>query len=176
MKNKTRKLPALSQAIRRLRKVTGKSQEAFAQEAEIASMTLSRYENGVVPRDRRVLARLRAIAADAGCNVEEQLFFDAAMALPGGPSRFESSVMVPSHTPLQWRLMQAGRIAMNFFPDVARAMEEAARPALDLVDQIMAEEALGERKVSVQFYRDLETKLDELAARKIFQIKKEGKQ
>jgi transcriptional regulator with XRE-family HTH domain len=173
---KPRKLPPVCQAIRNVRKVTGKSQEAFAQDIECASMTLSRFENGVVPRDRAVLGRLRAVAADAGCSLEEKVFFDALMALPGGPSRFESSVMIPTHTPLQWRLMQAARIAMNFFPDVAVAMQEAGRPALDLVDEIMTEAALGERNVSVQFYRDLEIKLDALAARKIFQMKKEGNQ
>jgi transcriptional regulator with XRE-family HTH domain len=172
----TRKMPAVCLAIRAVRAKTGKSQEVFAQEIEIASMTLSRYERGVVPRDRAVLGRLRAVAADAGCVIEEQVFYDALMALPGGPSRFEPTVMVPAFTPLQWRLMQAARIAMNFFPDVARAMEEAARPALDLVDEIMAEAAAGDRRVSVQFYANLETKLDELAARKIFQIKRESAQ
>jgi hypothetical protein len=98
------------------------------------------------------------------------------MALPGGPSRFEPSVLIPTYTPFQWRLMQAARIAMNFFPDVARAMEEAAGPALDLVDEIMADAAMGERKVSVQFYNNLETQLDERAARKVFEhkFKKEG--
>jgi transcriptional regulator with XRE-family HTH domain len=171
-----RKLPALCEAIRRARRGTGKTQQEFAADIGVATMTLSRYERGDVPRDRAILGRLRAVAADAGCVVEEQLFFDALMALPGGPPRFEPSVMIPTHTPAQWRLMQAARIAMNFFPDMARAIEEAARPALDLVDEIMEGAALGERRVSVQFYADLESKLDELAARKIFQIKKKGKQ
>ena len=176
-KNKlSRKLRRVCIAIRTVRQATGKTQEAFAAEIEIAAMTLSRYERGDLPRGRAVLGRLRAVAADAGCAVEERLFFDTLMAMPHGPSRFESSVMIPTFTPQQWRFMQIARVAQTFSPDVAREIERIAAREADLVDEVMQEAALGERNVSVQFYRDLETKLDALAARKLFPWKfdKEG--
>jgi transcriptional regulator with XRE-family HTH domain len=179
-KNKTkrsRNLPAVCQSIRNLRKKTGQSQEDLARDLELTSMSLSRYETGVtIPRSRTTLNRLVAIAFDAGCLVEEDVFRQAAMALPGGPSRFEPSVMVASYSPLEWRLMQAARIALAYFPDVGRAIEQAAGPALDLVDEILADAALGERKVTAQFYANLETQLNQRAAQKLFKDKftKEG--
>jgi transcriptional regulator with XRE-family HTH domain len=177
-KTKTsRKLPALCEAIRRVRKATGKSQPVFAEEVEVSPMTLSRYERGDSPRRREVLNRLAAIAWEHGCTVEEQLFRDASMALPQGPFRFEPSLKVPVYSPHQWRLMQAIRIAQAYFPDEARAAEQALGVSLDLVDEILADAAVGERKVTEQLYSDLEARLNELAARKVFKdhFTKEGK-
>jgi transcriptional regulator with XRE-family HTH domain len=171
------KTPVLCELISGLRRKTKMSQQNLAALLEISAMSLSRYENGLEPKSRRILSRLAAVAADAGLNVEEKVFRDAALALPGGSSRFEPSIMMPTYSPLEWRLMQASRIALSYFPDVARDIEQAAGPALDLVDEILADAALGEGRPTAQFYSNLETQLNERAARKLFKdhFTKEGK-
>jgi transcriptional regulator with XRE-family HTH domain len=164
-------------AIRNLRKKTGQSQAQLAQDLELTNMSLSRYENGTtIPRSRTTLNRLAAVAAEAGATVEEELFRQAALALPGGPSRFEEGLAVPVYSPLEWRLMQGIRIAQSFFPDEARAAERELGASLDVVDEILADAALGERKVTTAFYIQLEGQLNQRAAQKLFKDKftKEG--
>jgi transcriptional regulator with XRE-family HTH domain len=176
--NRARRLPAVSQAIRNLRKRTGQTQADLSRDLEISSMSLSRYELGLtIPRSRTTLNRLAAVAADAGATVEEELFRQAALALPGGPSRFEEGFTVPVYSPLEWRLMQGIRLAQAHFPEEARAAEQALGMSLDVVDEILADAALGERKVTTQFYAKLESQLNERAAQKIFKDKftREGK-
>jgi len=172
-----RNLNALCEAVRAVRRASGKSQESFSQLAEISSQTLSRFERGQPPRSRDVLNRLAAVAFDLGCTIEEEVFRQASLALPGGPSRFESSINVPTHTPIQWRLMQGIRIAQAYFPQEAAAAERELARSLELVDEIIADTAAGDRKVTTQFYANLESELNERAARKLFQDKftKEGK-
>ena len=131
---KSKELPQLCVAVKRVREALGESQEKFAQRTGIASMTVSRFERGkLVPREYRVVRALWEAAADAGLDHETRLF-DSVLADTPAPS------WPSTKYPLQeWRLMQAARIAVRFyrFHEQALAIEKAAAPALALVDQIL---------------------------------------
>jgi transcriptional regulator with XRE-family HTH domain len=171
-------LPPLCRAVRRIREATGWSQEQMAQHTRIASQTISRFELGKqVPRDMAVLLQLREAAAASSCAAEEKLFQEALIEQSGSLPRhvIEPSIVIQTYRPHVWRLMQAARIAIDFFPETARAMEKAAGPALDLVDEIFGEVATeGTNFSAPNFYSDLETRLSELAARKLFQQFQKG--
>jgi transcriptional regulator with XRE-family HTH domain len=169
---RARKPPALCLAIQTLRKKTGLTQADFSRDLEVSSMSLSRYETGItIPRSRTTLNRLAAVAAEAGATVEEEVFRQAAMALPGGPSKFQEGLTVPVYTPLEWRLMQGIRLAQAYFPEEAKAAEQVLGMSLDVVDEILADAALGERRLTSQVYAQIESQLNERAAQKLFKDK-----
>jgi transcriptional regulator with XRE-family HTH domain len=173
-----REKPALCVAVRRIREIAGWSQERMAQETGIASQTISRFELGKqVPRDSKVLMKLREAAADAGLDAESQLFNDALNEQSGDwPSAEPGATMTPNfYTPRQWRLMQIGKIAAVFSPDIAASMEQAGGPFTALVDEVIAAAPTG-GPMDSDFYYRLENRVYELATQRAFQIlKKEGK-
>jgi hypothetical protein len=140
-----------------------------------------------VPRDDRVLLRLAKAAADAGLVDEEKLFrrvvrssdIDLIEESPRGTmvkqykTSKSKSYELKTYRPNEWRLMQAARIAVNFFPDTVHAIEQAAGPALELVDKIMATATIDDQ-IDGYFYDFLEQLLSVLAARQQFEnLKKE---
>lgn len=169
-----RDVPEICAAVRRIRQVAGWSQERMARETGIASQTISRFELGKqVPRQSEVLRSLIDAAGDAGLVDEEQLFTAALAERESWPGSERPSPRITNetYTPHEWRLMQTARIAINYFPETVHLIEEAAAPALELVDQIMAS-AGTEGQLDARFYRDLEQQLSALAARKLFQNRK----
>jgi transcriptional regulator with XRE-family HTH domain len=167
MKKKTKRDNELCAAVRRIRNATGDTQEKFAQRIGVAVMTISRFETArQVPRHFRVLSELRDVARAAGLDVEESILSGVLTEHPssslGQPQEFVT------FTPAEWRLMHAARIAVRFYPETARAIEEAAAPTLALVDEILRY-ARPDRVLTAGFYMAMEDQLDELAERRSFE-------
>jgi len=153
----------------------------MAQQTGIASQTISRFELGKqVPRDMAVVMQLRDAAAAVGLAAEEKLFKEALVesSLPRHVAA-ERPITIMVYRPHVWRLMQAARIAADFFPDEAHAMETAAPQALALVDEVIQsiDPDQIQRHEDPHFYEDLESELGTLAGRKIWKnlIKKGDK-
>jgi hypothetical protein len=154
----------------------------------ISSQTISRFELGKQePRGLEVLISLRNTALSLGLNAEEHLFRLAIgmpiEALPGVQIQkrdLPSAIRIPSYTPQQWRLMQAARLAVLYFPDAAVRMEQAASPVLKLVDRIIQEvdPEMTHQEFAPNFYLDLEHRLSDRAGREAFRqlIRKEDNQ
>src|SRR4029434_6856029 len=66
------------------------------------------------------------------------------------------------YTPHEWRLMHTARIAVRFYPEQARAIEQAAGPALSVVDEILSS-ADPANLQDVGFYLELEERVNRLA-------------
>ena len=113
------------------------SQEAFAQRLATTATSVSRIERGVqTPGSFDLLNRLENIARDLGLAEEANLFDEARSALRftayRSPER-QDAVLVQSLP--QWRLATAARIAAAYFPERLPAIEEALRPAIEIVDE-----------------------------------------
>lgn len=164
--------PPLGDAIRRVRQACGWSQQALAEKLGTAVMTLSKWERDLFrPRNAAVLRLLRSFAYDAQLAKEEKQFSEALKTATNSPISARFEPQAPS--PLEWRMMQMARLIVDYFPELLPAFEAAAGPVAALVDEVMAEVNVGERRVSVQFYLDLERRLHELAAQRVFQGKKQ---
>jgi transcriptional regulator with XRE-family HTH domain len=178
----TPKLPMLCSVVRQIRETAGWSQEQMAQQTGIASQTISRFERGVQePRDLAVLLQLSKVADAVGFQSHELahalvgVMHGAALSRLGSEPR---SPILNYNSPHVWRLMQTARIAADYFPDEARAMEAAAPQALALVDEVLRSVEADEIERHAEFYQDLELRVSDLAARKLFwqQFMKGGKQ
>jgi hypothetical protein len=104
---------------------------------------------------------------EAGLEADVSLFDDALNEIAismGAPDDRQSSAL----SPRVWRLMEAARIAVIYFPDAAREMEKAAGPALDLVKEIMSALVNVPEHLSCRFYSELSSRLDTLASRRAF--------
>jgi transcriptional regulator with XRE-family HTH domain len=173
--------PELSAAVRRVRQSYQESQAEFAQRTELALMTISKFERGVrVPADPRVLARLAAAARAQGLTEDAKQFENAAILAAGKieelsdlrPGLGLAAIHIPNLP--TWRLMHAAAIAIQYFPEVARAIEDAAGPAIAIVDEAIHEygrqPAASGLGVHVQLARVL-TSLAERRALERFQKK-----
>jgi transcriptional regulator with XRE-family HTH domain len=176
--------PEVCTAIRRVREASRLTQQAFAEKLGTAVMTLSKWENGIrQPRDPEVFRRLWGLAATAGLAVEQKLFEERIGGRPPFPEGIQdisldqklfaeatssSALVMRMLTRSEWRLMYGFRLANGYLPQVANAVQDALRPALELLDEIIREEAPADSKLDVAFYNRLALRFDELAARKAF--------
>src|SRR5215472_14173663 len=116
-------LHPLCAAVKHIREVSGLTQEEFARAINIASMTVSRFENGrQVPGDFDVLTALHNTAAKLGLEQERDLF----AGLLTDRSRYRDVIKVaPELSPAVWRLTLAARAAMLINPERMGAIKEA---------------------------------------------------
>jgi transcriptional regulator with XRE-family HTH domain len=164
-----RRIPELCAAIRTVREAQHMTQAAFAQHIQTAAISLSRWETGTFqPRDPDTLRRLHAAAAAAGLDAEAKLFEDRMGSLPDLPYVGIPTLAMNLHSIAEWRQMYACRLASSYLPEVANAVQDALKPALDLLSEIIREEAPVDGKLDTIFYDRLAPRLDELAARKVF--------
>jgi transcriptional regulator with XRE-family HTH domain len=139
MSNK-RKVSEMALAVKAVREASRISQEAFAQQIGTTATSISRIERGLqTPASFDTLNRLEKVARDLGLAQEAGLFDEARSAL-----RF-TAYRPPEHHgdadptyPLpQWRLGLAARLAAAYFPERLPAIEEALRPAVEIVDEVL---------------------------------------
>jgi transcriptional regulator with XRE-family HTH domain len=135
------KLPEISLAVKAVREASRMSQEGFAQSLRTTSTSISRIERGVQTlASFDMLNRLEKMARDLGLEAEAALFDQGRSALrftayrPPPPERQDAGLTYPLP---QWRLAMAARIATAYFPERLPAIEEALRPAIGIVDDIL---------------------------------------
>jgi transcriptional regulator with XRE-family HTH domain len=160
-------LPELCAAVLRLRKATRLKQVQLAPSLGFSAQTLSNFEVGRrIPRSKFILMKFRELAAALNMPAEVMLF-DEALG-----SRFLEAALAlnfntqPSYTLHEWRLMQAARIAVRCWPELAWAMEQSAGEALTVVDRILS--AAVPSTVDAAFYRDLEQRISTVAEQRSF--------
>jgi transcriptional regulator with XRE-family HTH domain len=165
--------PELSAAVKRVRQSYQESQAEFAQRTDLALMTISKFERGVrVPSDPRVLARLAAAARAQGLTDDAKQFESAAILAAGRieelsevrPGLGLAAIHIPN-LPM-WRLMHAAAIAIQYFPEVAVAIEQAAGPAMAVVDEAIQEYGRQPVSLGLGFHDQLARVLTGLAERR----------
>src|SRR5215471_5454517 len=134
-----RKLPEIALAVKAVREACRISQEAFAQQLGTTATSISRIERGLqTPASFDTLNRLEKAARDLGLTKEAALFDEARSALRftayRSPERQDAGL---GYQLPQWRLAIAARIAAAYFPERLPAIEEALRPAIELVDEVL---------------------------------------
>ena len=161
-------LPPLCAAVRKLRKTSGDTLEAFASRVGISINSASRFELGkAVPIDIGVLWKLEAAANELGLPEEGKLFAAVTRAeqesrwkpLPAhmaGPVTRISSFNLEAHSMSMWRLMEAARIAFTHFPECIEAVEEALAPCLEVIDEVL-------KNAEHLDYRELQSEVNHLA-------------
>lgn len=163
-------LPELCVAVKKVREAYGDSQQGFAQRVGLSLMSISRFELGRVPRDPEVLWKLTVAAREAGLIAEWKAFGNEANRARGSKGVIVSGYLgggiLPSglsaNPPRLWRLMIAVRLAALFYPEnvstLEKAVEQAAGPALALVDAV-----LQDPQNHALEYTELEHKINQLA-------------
>jgi hypothetical protein len=148
-------------------------------------MTLLNWEHGKNrPRKPESLLRLRDAAATAGLDAERKLFAEALPTVREGivdqsvdcpiPDVDDQALIVRLNSIAEWHDMYAHRLANCYLPEVAAAVRDALRPALETLKEIIQEQSRADGKLDTAFYSRLSLKLDELAARKIFHLDSTG--
>jgi transcriptional regulator with XRE-family HTH domain len=172
-------LPPLCAAVKRVRAAYGDTLQRFAERVGISMNSLSRFELGKqVPADHGVLKRLEHAARERGLREESVLFLRAGYIDTGNlllscQPRESAAPIAPTYSPLEWRLMQAARVAIRLYPESARAIEKAAGPALGLVDEVLRSADAAD--LTPEFYEGLERRLTLLADRRAFENLKQEK-
>jgi transcriptional regulator with XRE-family HTH domain len=175
----TRHMPPLCVAVKRVRKAYGETLEEFGRRVRVSITSISRFELGKTsPSDFNVHANLARAARDRRLTEESELFLEAQhkarFRAYRGPSPGEETIIAPTYTPQEWRLMQAVRIAIRLFPENVRAIEKAAGPAVALVDEILR--SADAAVLGPAFYAGLEQRLNELANQRAFEILKQERE
>ena len=175
-------LPPLCAAVKRIRESYRESQPQFAQRVRVAAMTISRFERGTrEPGDFEVLKRLAEAARAQGLKQEQDLLEHAAIEARGSQAwsgaaerSTHMGLMAMSifHLP-QWRLMHAAGIAALYYPEVAIAMEQAAGPAMALVDEAIRQYANEPVSGGLGFANQLARLLETLASQRALERFKE---
>jgi transcriptional regulator with XRE-family HTH domain len=178
-------LPPLCAAIKTVRESYEDSQPQFASRVKLAPMTISRFERGIrVPADSRVLMRLAGAAREQGLTQEAELFESAGMLAAGSVEELREArpgsglglAAMPIFSLPQWRLMHAAGIAALYYPETASAIEQAAGPALALVDDAIRQLADEPTSAGLGFHDQLVRLLMTLAEhRALEQFKQEKK-
>lgn len=157
MKKKTeRQLPPLCEAVKRVRAAFGDSQERFANRVGVVAMTISKFETGqAVPKDPRVLLNLSRVAFEK-CNAtadetarvslinDGALFQEAykdcerVMLTDREVGKIEPRIPPTFRSMREWRLSCAARLAVLYYPERVAAIEDAAGPAVAIVDEVLA--------------------------------------
>jgi transcriptional regulator with XRE-family HTH domain len=169
-------LPPLCAAVRRVREAYGETLEEFGRRVRVSLNSVSRFELGkTVPADFNVLGSLARAARERGLTVEADLFIEAQTQVRWRAYRGPTSEGTePVYSPQEWRLMHAARIAVRLYPEHARAIEDAAGPAVGLVDEVLRSVDAGST-LDAAFYADLEQRLNELADRRALESLKQGR-
>lgn len=113
-------------------------------------MTINRFETGKAePREPYILKTLATIAHEANMELERDLFFEAQKEservrniknhyLPSYTGMGTVTAGIGAYSLVQWRLMAAARTACMYFPETVAAIEKAAGPAMELVDEVLS--------------------------------------
>jgi transcriptional regulator with XRE-family HTH domain len=173
-------LHAVCAAVKRVRETYGETLQVFAQRVGISMNSLSRFELGKqIPADFGVLNSLEYAAHAKGLTEESRVFDEARQrvrfnAFRSSPSSWRPEVpeVVIAHSPQEWRMMQAGWIAVRVYPEIVQAIEKAAGPALAIVDEVLR--SSHPTTLDAQFYSELERRLITLAERRAFEKLKTG--
>ena len=171
VKPPTTEIHPLCAAARRIRMASGMSQERMAQLSGISTQTISRFELGKQePRDPRILRSYITLANSM--SLDDAKLFDSALEAIS----IDVNANARDNTdPRAWRLMEAARIAALYFPEAARAMEQAAGPALAVIKEVVATSDIPEH-LSARFFQSLSERMDATAKRMVLQgFQKESK-
>jgi transcriptional regulator with XRE-family HTH domain len=132
------KIPELSIAVLRVREAAGDSQEIFARRLGTTATSISRIERGQqTPASFDVLNRLEKMARDLELTDEAALFDEARSKVRFNAYKAPGLADEPTFSLPVWRLTIAARIAAAYFPERLPAIEEALRPAVDIVDEVL---------------------------------------
>jgi transcriptional regulator with XRE-family HTH domain len=159
------------------------TQAAFARRLGVTVKTLSNWERAIhTPTDAKALVHLRNAAAEAGLTAEQKLFEDEVSPSLAGfldHDRIDLQILeavgskalaIRLHSIADWHCHFATRIALTWFPEVAKALHEALQPTRKILNEIVQEEAPPDGQLDLGFYNRLALRVDELAARKIFRF------
>jgi transcriptional regulator with XRE-family HTH domain len=180
---KANDLPELCVIVRRIREAYGDSQEQFAQRVDLAPMTVSRFERGKqVPADPQVLVRLRDAARRLLKSIDIACLEEAITKVETrSVQRFSDMrpglglAAMPISSLPQWRLMHAAAIAILYYPESVHAIEQAAGPALALVDEAIRQYADQPTAPGLGFHDQLARQLMTLADQRALERFKESK-
>jgi transcriptional regulator with XRE-family HTH domain len=145
MQKKTKQLPALCAAVRRVRAAYGESQEQFARRAAVVMVTVSRFETGQAePKEPRVLWALAKAAAEKNLPAEEKLFREALdqageFTAKVGPlvQGYDQFLAPPAMLLSLFRLLAGVRQAYFHCPELIPGVEAALAPVLEVVDEAL---------------------------------------
>jgi transcriptional regulator with XRE-family HTH domain len=175
------KILLLCGAIQKTREGLRMTQADFAKQLDASAISLSRWERGEYePRDPDTLRKLRDMAALVpGLDAEKELFEKYLPRVPFEGIEDKSvekriAAVAPDALVLrisnlaEWQLIHALRHANAFLPDARYAVEEALKPALATVKEIIKEQTPADGKLDVAFFNWLSPRMDVLGAQKAF--------
>jgi transcriptional regulator with XRE-family HTH domain len=166
----------LCAAVLRTRQVLNMSQASFAAQIGITVVTLFKWERSRnKPSKPEALLRLRDAAGVAGLSAEQQLFDDALppYLIEGVDWRIQERILqtvgnaaliLRLGSVAEWYYMLAFRSAP---PEVQNALNEVLLPVIELVKEIVREQAPADGKLDIAFFNWLTFRADELVARKL---------